>query len=113
VPILLHTLNNSVAALGMIRVIPLDRVEQNLQSAPAVAYLLAVGLLVFVGIAMWTARVRAEPLDPDEPPWEPPFPGVAHPPPGANALLRPGRVSVAAVMASVVLAGVLLSLLTR
>jgi membrane protease YdiL (CAAX protease family) len=113
VPILLHTLNNSLAALGMIRVLRLDRADQNIQASPAVVYLLAAGLLAFVGVAMWTARVRVVPKDPDAPVWQPPFPGVAHPPPGTNAVLRPGRVSVAAVMMSLVLLGMLVYVLAR
>jgi membrane protease YdiL (CAAX protease family) len=113
IPILLHTLNNSLAALGMIRVLHLDRVDRNAQASPALVYLLALGLLAFVGVAMWTARVRVVPKDPDAPAWEPPFPGVAHPPPGANAVLRPGRVSGAAVVMAVVVLGVLVYVLTR
>jgi membrane protease YdiL (CAAX protease family) len=113
VPILLHTLNNSAAVLASIGVLRLDRVDQNIQASPALVYLLAGGLLAFVGIAMWTGRVRVVPKDPDAPVWQPPFPGVAHPPPGANAVLRPGRVSVAAVMMAVALLGLLVYVLAR
>jgi membrane protease YdiL (CAAX protease family) len=113
VPIILHALNNSIAALGATGHLPLEQVERNAEAAPALVYLLAVGLLVFVGVAMATARVRVVPVDPNAPPWEPPFPGVVHPPPGANARLQTGCPSPAAVVFALAILGVLVYLLSR
>jgi membrane protease YdiL (CAAX protease family) len=101
VPILLHTLNNSLATLMSVGVIPTERLDQNTAQAPVLFYLLGAGLLVSVGVAIYTGRVRLVPADPSAPLWEPPFPGVAHPPPGANAVLRTGQVSRAAVALAV------------
>jgi membrane protease YdiL (CAAX protease family) len=113
VPILLHTLNNSLSALGSIRAIPLERLERNAGDAPYLVLLLGAGLLVFVGVAMTTARVRLVPADSSLPAWEPPFPGVAHPPPGVNAVFRSGSVSPAAFMFSIVTFLALMLLLFR
>lgn len=113
VPILLHTLNNSISALASIGLIPLDRLERNAAAAPFLVWLLAAGLLVFVGVAMTTGRVRLVPLDPTAPAWEPPFPGVAHPPPGVNAELRMGAVNKPSVGLAIAASAALVYLLVR
>lgn len=113
VPILLHTMNNSLSALVSIGTIPADRLERNAAGSPLLVFILAAGLLTFVGVAMATGRVRLVPADPSAPAWEPPFPGVAHPPPGANAALRTGPVSRVAVVFTMVSFLVLVFLLFR
>ena len=113
VPIVLHTLNNSLAVLLSVGAIPSGRLEQNLAAAPVLIPLLGALVLVFVGVAMATGRVRVVPADPSLPAWEPPHPGVADPPPGANAVLRAGRPSPAATVLAVVASGILVYLLCR
>jgi membrane protease YdiL (CAAX protease family) len=113
VPILLHTLNNSLSVLGATGQLQLDQMERNAAAAPVLVYSLAVGLLVFAGVAIATARVRVVPIDPDAPPWEPPFPGVVHPPPGANARLRTGRPNPVALVFALAILGGLVYLLGR
>ncbi len=113
VPILLHTMNNSLSALGAIGAISLERPERNASDAPALVVILGTGLLIFVGVAMATGRVRLVPADPSAPIWEPPFPGVAHPPPGANAVQQTSPVSRVAVAFALVSFAALLFLLFR
>jgi membrane protease YdiL (CAAX protease family) len=98
---LLHTLNNSIAALASIEVISGVRMDRNLAANPILAGILAFGLLVFVGVALGTGRARVVPIDPSLPTWLPPFPGVAHPPPGANGVMRAGRTSPVALICAV------------
>jgi hypothetical protein len=113
VPMVLHTLNNSLAVLLTVGVIPAGRLEQNLAAAPVLIPLLGACVLVFVGVAMATGRVRLVPADPSLPAWEPPYPGVADPPPGANAVLRAGRPSPVATVLAVAASGILVYLLCR
>jgi membrane protease YdiL (CAAX protease family) len=113
VPMVLHTLNNSLAVLLTVGTIPSGRLEQNLAAAPVLIPLLGVVVLFFVGVAMATGRVRLAAADPSLPAWEPPYPGVAEPPPGANAVLRTGRPSPAATVLAVVASGILVYLLCR
>lgn len=98
---LLHALNNSISALVSIGVISGGRMDRNLDANPLLAGLLAFGLLVFAGVALGTGRARVVPIDPTLPAWEPPFPGVAHPPPGANGVVRAGRTSPVALMGAI------------
>ena len=113
VPILLHTLNNSISVLGSVGSIPLEHLEKNAAAYPVVVLLLGAGLLVSAGIALATGRVRLVPADPTAPTWRPPFPGVAYPPRGANAVPLPGRMNRAAVALAVVSCVVLVYLLVR
>jgi membrane protease YdiL (CAAX protease family) len=113
VSILLHTVNNSLAVLLSLGTIPSDRLERNMDAAPVLIPAVAVALLFFVGVAMATGRVRVVPADPSLPAWQPPFPGVAEPPPGANGVLRAGRPSPAATVLAVLTSAILLYLLCR
>jgi membrane protease YdiL (CAAX protease family) len=113
VPIVLHTLNNGLSALAAIGVLQGERLDQNAAASPALVGLLAGGLLVFVGAAMSTGRIRVVPIDPNLPAWEPPFPGVAHPPPGSNARLLAGKTSRTAVTLAVVSSAALVYVLLR
>jgi hypothetical protein len=95
---LLHALNNSISVLISIGAISGARLERNMDASPILAGMLALGLLVFVGVALATGRARVVPIDPSLPTWQPHFPGVAHPPPGANGVVRAGRTSPAALI---------------
>jgi hypothetical protein len=111
--VLLHTLNNSISALASLGIIPGERLEQNAAASPVLISLLAVGVLVFVGTALATCRARIVPIDPSLPVWEPPFPGVAHPPTDANAELRIGHASRIACLGGVLTSAALVFLLVR
>ena len=113
VPILLHASNNSVSALAAIGAISLDRPERNVAAAPTITLIIAGGLLITVGVAMYTGRVRLVARELITPAWEPPFPGVAHPPPGANGVLQKEPVSRVAVMLALALFSALMCLLFR
>jgi len=113
VPVLLHALNNSVSALVSVGVLPGARIDQNAAASPILVALLAAGVLLFAAVALATGRVRVVPIDPALPVWQPPFPGVAHPPPGSNGVLRAGRASPAAMVCAGISSIVLVSLLLR
>ena len=113
VPMVLHTLNNSLAVLLSIGAIPSGGLEQNLAAAPVLIPFLGMVVLAFAGVAMATGRVRLSPADPSAPAWQPPYPGVADPPPGANAVVTHGRPNAAATVLAVVSSAVLVYLLCR
>ena len=58
VPISIHLLNNSFAALTSVGAIPTDGMDRALAVHGTAVGLLAVGLLAAAGLAMWTARAR-------------------------------------------------------
>jgi membrane protease YdiL (CAAX protease family) len=66
VPVTIHLLNNSVAALFAVGALPAEKVDAALQAQPVVANLLAGGLLLSAGAAMWALRGRVVP-GPDAP----------------------------------------------
>jgi membrane protease YdiL (CAAX protease family) len=66
VPIAMHLLNNSFAALAAVKAIPTEGIDRAAADHPLAVVGLAVGLLLSVGAAMWTARARwvGEPGEP-------------------------------------------------
>lgn len=56
VPIAVHAANNSVAVLLGVGAIPGSGIESALKEQPFLAGALAVGLLAFAGLALWSAR---------------------------------------------------------
>jgi membrane protease YdiL (CAAX protease family) len=82
VPICLHLLNNSFAALVAVKAIPAEGIERGTTEHPVLCVVFAVGLLVSAGLAMWTARARL--VAPEEVPAVPPYRGVMVPPPASG-----------------------------
>ncbi len=97
-PMLLHTVNNSLAVLA-VRFAPLEQVNEAaaaLPEAPWLHQLLSVGsaliLLLVVGWALYRSRARI--VGPAEgPTWQPPFPSVESPPETSPSRVVPGRLS--------------------
>jgi membrane protease YdiL (CAAX protease family) len=94
VPMLLHFLNNSLAVVADKLPDPLKSQLEHAEVAPdridPLVYVAAALLLVAVGWALYASRTRLVRVDgSDEPPWQPPFPGVAHPPVGSGTAVRP------------------------
>jgi membrane protease YdiL (CAAX protease family) len=111
IPMLMHFLNNSLAVAGG-KVLParfsekLDAVETQPELVP-VLWFVAAGLLAAAVLwAFYSSRARLERIDGSgEPPWQPPFVGVAHPPPGSGTAVVyswPGVLPTLAVVAGVV-----------
>jgi membrane protease YdiL (CAAX protease family) len=113
VPILIHALNNSVTILATVGVIDAKALDQNAAQLGPVVYLASAAGVVFAFVAMWTGRAGLRPADPGAPAWQPPFPGVVFPPPGANAVVEASRPSPAAVVLAVAATGALVYLLAR
>jgi membrane protease YdiL (CAAX protease family) len=89
IPMLMHFLNNSLAVVG--DKAPgwlgerLKFVETDPERIPGVWFAAAALLAAAVLWAFYTSRARLVRVDgADEPPWQPPFPGVAHPPEGSG-----------------------------
>jgi membrane protease YdiL (CAAX protease family) len=108
VPMLLHFLNNSLSVIA--DKLPQDARErlQNIDTSPeAIPWqVLAASacLLLAAGWALYASRARLERVDgSSEPPWQPPFAGVAHPPPGSGTAVVypwPGLLPTLAVIAA-------------
>jgi membrane protease YdiL (CAAX protease family) len=106
VPVLIHTLNNSLAVVA--DKLP-DLLRENLEGAETapdtvkpLLYAASVLLVVAVGWALYASRARLKRVDgSDEPAWQPPFPGVALPPEGsgtAAVAVWPGVLPVVGVL---------------
>jgi membrane protease YdiL (CAAX protease family) len=67
VPMTIHTLNNSFAALTAVGTIPTAQMEQVVADHPALVLGLAIGTVLLAGLAMWTGRARVV-ADPTGPP---------------------------------------------
>lgn len=113
VPILIHTVNNSVTILATTGVIDAKALDQNAAGQGALVYLAALVAVGFGFFALWTARTRLEPMDPAQPAWRPAFPGVEVPPAGANARFTHSPPNLAAVLLALAATGALLFLLFR
>ncbi|MDB5306677.1 MAG: hypothetical protein JWO38_879 [Gemmataceae bacterium] len=61
VPIAIHLVNNSVAALAAMKAFPTEGMERAGAEHPFLVVALAAYLLLFVGAAMWTYRCRLVP----------------------------------------------------
>ena len=89
VPVLIHTLNNSIAVLGATGHLALDGIERNILARPAVVVGLGVLLLLSVAAAMWTARARVVATHATEGTRPSPFATVALPRPGEGRVVDP------------------------
>jgi hypothetical protein len=86
-PILLHSLNNSLGVLSA-HVPELESAEAPPAYKLAIIAVGGIGLLAAVGWAMYRSRVGFQMTgEGDAPPWQPLYPGVAHPPPDANTVV--------------------------
>jgi membrane protease YdiL (CAAX protease family) len=87
-PMLLHTLNNSVAVLATHFQGQLPEPMTTALTAdhfPPLVYIGGVALLLGVGVALYQSRARCVPASgADCAQWQPRFPGVAYPPPGSG-----------------------------
>jgi membrane protease YdiL (CAAX protease family) len=110
VPMLLHFLNNSLSVIAdKLPELPRQRLE-NIDTDPAAIpwqlFAASAFLAVAVGWALYASRGRLARVDGSgEPPWQPPFAGVAHPPPGRGTAVVyswPGVWPTLAVIAGVV-----------
>jgi membrane protease YdiL (CAAX protease family) len=113
-PILLHALNNGVA-IALALTMRAKQLEQA-KDVPLIVSLVALSLMIFGSVALWTSRATLEPVTArDEAWWEsdgwkPESPGVSAPPPGANVRLAHEVVSPAALLFTIVSFGVLIYL---
>lgn len=97
-PILLHAMNNGVSVLLVLALKP-EQMDQD-KNVPIVVTLSAVSLMIFATVALWTGRAALQPLSAKEGEgeWQPEYPGVSAPPPGANVTLGYEVVSPVAVI---------------
>lgn len=109
IPMLMHYLNNSLAVfsykfLGGLSP-RLQVIETKPEQIPWLWFLAAACLGAAVLWAFYTSRGRLARIDgSDEPPWQPPFPGVAHPPRNSGTAVVypwPGLLPTLAVVGSV------------
>jgi membrane protease YdiL (CAAX protease family) len=116
VPVLLHLLNNGLAILVVLSPDLLaagERFKADARGTQAATYLAAAGLLIFATVALWTSRAEVVPTRAAGPAWEPEYPGVSTPPPGAPAAVGYARVSPAAAVLATASFGFLAYLLSR
>jgi membrane protease YdiL (CAAX protease family) len=107
IPMLMHYLNNSMAVVAykfLGNLSPrLQIIETAPQQIPWVWYAAAVFLAAAVLWAFYASRARLVRIDGSgEPPWQPPFAGVAHPPPDSGTAVVypwPGALPALAVVA--------------
>ena len=94
VPIIIHTMNNSFAALTAVGTIPTAPMEQAGTDSPAAVIGLAVGTVLLVGLAMWTGRACVA----TDPAARPPLRGVMVPEGAASNMFggKPNWLLVAA-----------------
>ena len=105
VPILLHLLNNGIVTTSVLHpdlYAMWERFEADPKGFRGIMDLASLGLLVFVSAALWTSRPEVIPVKPKDgggaKEWEPEYPGVSAPPPGAPAKLGYRAGSPAAVV---------------
>lgn len=82
-PILLHTLNNSLAVI-LPRYPRLVQAFGKPEEVPLYVYLASALLFGVIGWALWTSRARLLSAGDS---WEPPYPGVAYPPPESDTFV--------------------------
>ncbi len=110
VPMLLHFLNNSLSVIA--DKLPyearerLENIDTNPAGIPWPVLAASACLLVAVGWALYASRGRLVRTDgSDLPPWQPPFAGVAHPPPGSGTAVAypwPGLLPTLAVLGAII-----------
>jgi membrane protease YdiL (CAAX protease family) len=107
VPMLLHFLNNSLSVIAdklpdLLRE-KLEPVDANPEAVPLGLIVASAFVVAAVGWALYDSRARLARVDGSEaPPWEPPYPGVAHPPEGSGTAVvypLPGVLPTLAVLA--------------
>ncbi len=81
-PMLLHFLNNSMSMV-MVRIPALARIDEKPDPALGMAFAGAALLLAAVVWALYESRARLA-TDAGLPGWQPPYPGVACPPPDSG-----------------------------
>jgi membrane protease YdiL (CAAX protease family) len=119
VPMLLHFLNNSLSVLGdKLDKLPglsgerIKSIDTNPESLPWQLLAASACVLAAVGWALYTSRGRLVRTDGSGlPPWQPPYAGVAHPPPGSGTAVVypwPGLLPTLAVVVAVVCFGYIL-----
>jgi membrane protease YdiL (CAAX protease family) len=110
IPMLMHFLNNSLSVLSykfLTEASPrLQAIETDPGRLPKIWFVAAALLGAAVLWAFYTSRARLERVDGSaEPPWQPPFTGVAHPPSGTGTAVVsswPGVLPTLAVIAGAV-----------
>lgn len=107
-PMLLHSLNNSLAVVAS-KVPGLEELDNVVEKSPGLLYIASGLLLLAVAWALYQSRAYlALRGTPDKMPWRPSFPGVEHPPPNSDTVVvRPwpnGLASGLVATAVVVLA---------
>jgi membrane protease YdiL (CAAX protease family) len=111
VPMLLHFLNNSLSVIADKVPDPLrsqlTAVDTHPEAIPGYLYVAAALLVAAVGWALYSSRARLVRCDgTDQPPWQPPFPGVAHPPENSGTAVScpwPGWLPSLAVLLGFIL----------
>jgi membrane protease YdiL (CAAX protease family) len=99
-PILLHFLNNSLSMVAAHYAMGLEVIDQHPEEIPYWLHLAAGALVAAVAWALYRSRARLVAVG-DAPAWQPPYPGVAYPPPGIGTAVvrpRPGAAPLAAVL---------------
>jgi hypothetical protein len=113
VPMLLHFLNNSLSVVGdKLDKLPgfsgecFKSLDTNPESLPWPLFAASAYVLVSVGWALYASRGRLVRIDgSDRAPWQPPYAGVAHPPPGSGTAVVypwPGVLPTLAVISGVI-----------
>jgi membrane protease YdiL (CAAX protease family) len=119
VPILLHASNNGLAIVLALAIKP---AENEIKVIPIIVYLVALGLVVFASVALWTSRAVLLPVrsagakeERDEwaPSWHPEYPGISAPPAGSGLVVGAEPVSPVAVIFTFACFGILLYLTYR
>jgi membrane protease YdiL (CAAX protease family) len=103
VPVLLHTLNNSLAVASS-QIPGLAELEQATEKPLPLHYTASAILLAAVAWALYRGRARLHSTLPGVPPWQPEYPGVAYPPRGSHTIVVrpwPGWLAVACVAGAV------------
>jgi uncharacterized protein len=93
VPVTIHLLNNSIAGLMAVGMIPTEGVDVALNEASVVITTVAVGALLLGGLAMWTARGRPTGDGPHAGVMVPPGVEIVHGPPNIAAAVVGGVCS--------------------
>jgi hypothetical protein len=111
-PILLHAMNNGVSILLVLTLKP-EQMEQD-KHVPLVVSVVALALMIFGSVALWTSRAELQPVSGGDPEWdtawEPEYPGVSAPPPGANVRIGHAVVSPVALLFTLTSFGLLMYL---
>jgi membrane protease YdiL (CAAX protease family) len=87
-PMLLHFLNNSISVLGSYLPSEFEKVDSQPEAISHWVLIAGVLLLLAVGWALYRSRARlVRQYGHPFPPWQPPYPGVALPPPDGGMMV--------------------------